>query len=195
MEDLKIKLPSSIVDVPKKEPTYVKSLESLFEDCPDFKGDLSGWDVSEVMNMNNMFKGALSFNSDLSSWKVDHFEEKPEGFDDNTPMWTLPKPLWNIKEEVPEEKPTNPEEKPDPNPDPEKPGNGGGEQDKPSKPEENSPENNDVDNYLCPCDGNTIIDFPVGDGFDVMNFRAEARISCFEKQPSVMEPINTNKSK
>ena len=33
-----------------------------------FNGDLSKWDVLDVINMQSMFQFALSFNSDLSKW-------------------------------------------------------------------------------------------------------------------------------
>lgn len=35
-----------------------------------FSGDISGWDVSEVMNMREMFRGCSSFDQDLSMWDV-----------------------------------------------------------------------------------------------------------------------------
>ncbi len=37
---------------------------------PDFNGDISGWDVSNVTNMNSMFWGCKSFNQDISKWDV-----------------------------------------------------------------------------------------------------------------------------
>ena len=35
-----------------------------------FNGDLSKWDVLDVMNMQSMFHYASSFNADLSKWDV-----------------------------------------------------------------------------------------------------------------------------
>ena len=36
----------------------------------DFNGDISGWDVGNVVNMTAMFKGAIAFNQDISNWNV-----------------------------------------------------------------------------------------------------------------------------
>ena len=35
---------------------------------PTFNEDISGWNVSSVINMYRMFYNAAAFNSDLSSW-------------------------------------------------------------------------------------------------------------------------------
>ena len=35
-----------------------------------FNADLSGWDVSSVMDMRYMFDGASAFNADMSGWDV-----------------------------------------------------------------------------------------------------------------------------
>ena len=35
-----------------------------------FNGDLSKWDVLNVMNMQSMFQYASSFNADLSKWDI-----------------------------------------------------------------------------------------------------------------------------
>lgn len=42
----------------------------MFFDSANFNADLSGWDVSNVVNMGSMFNGATSFNADLSMWNV-----------------------------------------------------------------------------------------------------------------------------
>ncbi|MFZ1702943.1 MAG: BspA family leucine-rich repeat surface protein [Saprospiraceae bacterium] len=46
------------------------NMVSIFKDATAFTGDLSNWDVSNVINMSNMFQGATVFNEDLSSWDV-----------------------------------------------------------------------------------------------------------------------------
>ena len=45
-------------------------MSSMFDGASNFNGDLSSWDVSNVINMSNMFESAISFNGDLSSWDV-----------------------------------------------------------------------------------------------------------------------------
>lgn len=39
-----------------------------------FRGDISGWDVTNVENMSYMFSG-INFSGDLSRWSFDHVEE------------------------------------------------------------------------------------------------------------------------
>lgn len=46
------------------------NMASMFDDCANFNGDISNWDVSTITNMLNTFKGCSSFNQDLSSWDV-----------------------------------------------------------------------------------------------------------------------------
>ena len=40
----------------------------MFNGASSFNGDLSSWDISNVINMNYMFWGATSFNQDLCAW-------------------------------------------------------------------------------------------------------------------------------
>ncbi len=47
-------------------------LDTVFEDCIAFNGDVSKWEVSRVTSMANMFKGAAMFNGDVSKWEVSH---------------------------------------------------------------------------------------------------------------------------
>ena len=42
----------------------------MFTGATNFTSDLSGWDVSNVVNMWGTFMNATSFDSDLSSWNV-----------------------------------------------------------------------------------------------------------------------------
>lgn len=75
-------------------PATVTATTSMFWGATGFNGDISGWDVSNVTNMIGMFNGATSFNQDLSGWCVINIPSKPVNFDNNTPAWTLPKPVW-----------------------------------------------------------------------------------------------------
>ena len=69
----------------------VTTMRSMFSDATAFNQDLSAWDVSNVTNMSSMFYNATSFNQDLSTWDVGNVVSR-NGFDTETPSWTLPKP-------------------------------------------------------------------------------------------------------
>ena len=43
---------------------------SMFSGCEEFNCDLSKWNVSKVINMSWMFDGCFKFNCDLSHWDV-----------------------------------------------------------------------------------------------------------------------------
>lgn len=59
----------------------VLDMSDMFNGADSFIADISGWNVSKVVNMNEMFSQADSFNQDLSSWNVENVESC-EGFDD-----------------------------------------------------------------------------------------------------------------
>ena len=69
-----------------------------------FNQPIGNWDVSNVIpfanvdlsgsGMNAMFSNNYTFNQDLSSWCVTRFPNTPFRFDENTPQWDLPKPVW-----------------------------------------------------------------------------------------------------
>jgi surface protein len=42
----------------------------MFDGCASFNQDISGWDVSKVLEMPSMFSNATAFNQDLGSWNV-----------------------------------------------------------------------------------------------------------------------------
>tara|TARA_B100000900_G_scaffold381087_1_gene367257 strand:+ start:505 stop:2469 length:1965 start_codon:yes stop_codon:yes gene_type:complete len=58
-----------------------------------FNQDIGNWNVSNVVNMRQMFQDNLVFNQDLSSWNVINVSDS-YNFDENTPQWTLPKPIF-----------------------------------------------------------------------------------------------------
>ncbi|WP_429979363.1 BspA family leucine-rich repeat surface protein, partial [Mycoplasmopsis bovis] len=39
-----------------------------------FKGDISKWNVSNVVDMNSMFHSAINFNSNISGWNTTRVE-------------------------------------------------------------------------------------------------------------------------
>ena len=74
---------------------YTTDLSYMFDGCKYFTGDLSRWDVSNIVNMKNMFAGCLLFNSDLSKWnvsKVTNMEKmfyKCNSFNSNINNWNV----------------------------------------------------------------------------------------------------------
>ena len=76
-------------DISSWDVSNVVYMAAMF-DSSDFNQDISSWDVSNVTSMGYMFLNS-QFNQDLSSWNVDNVTAC-EGFGDNTPQWTLPKP-------------------------------------------------------------------------------------------------------
>ena len=53
--------------------SHITDMSNLFS--PDFCGDVSEWDVSNVTNMKAMFDGCEKFNGDLSKWNVSKVED------------------------------------------------------------------------------------------------------------------------
>ncbi len=81
-------------DISGWDVSQVTSMNGMFIGCESFNGDISTWDVSKVTNMYWMFAYCTNFNQDLSSWCVSNITEVPDGFDDYTTAWVLPKPVW-----------------------------------------------------------------------------------------------------
>ncbi len=81
-------------DISKWDVSNVTSFYGMFYEAREFNADISNWDVSNVTNMEWMFGVARNFNRDLSGWCVSNIPSIPEGFDDMTLSWVLPKPVW-----------------------------------------------------------------------------------------------------
>lgn len=91
--------------------TNCRNMSFLFSSYPNFEGDISRWDVSNVFNfmqtfkftefnpdirhwnprsannMYEMFMLASEFNQDLSGWKVPNIPSKPDYFDEGATKW------------------------------------------------------------------------------------------------------------
>ena len=51
------------------DTSKLRDMSCLFKDKTEFNGDISEWDVSNVINMESMFDNS-SFNQDISNWNV-----------------------------------------------------------------------------------------------------------------------------
>ena len=61
-------------DISEWDVSNVIDMGNMFNGCTKFNGDLSRWDVSKVKNMTQMFYGCFKFNGDLSRWNVSNVE-------------------------------------------------------------------------------------------------------------------------
>lgn len=198
--------------------TNAENLNGMYFLNQRYNQDLSGWYVLNFQTEPTNFSvGASSWILPKPIWgtKGSHTEtekpidpEVPEGEPSTPPTEEKPEEPGNGGES--ESNPTDPETPPT---DPEEPGDGESEvptDPEPENPTETDPENPEepgeidppskpnededkpsvsVDDSLCPCNGNIIISFPVDKGDVLIDFKAELRISCFEAQPDVMEPV------
>ena len=51
------------------DTSLIDDMSELFSDFPEFNGNISGWDVSNVKKMNRMFYGS-KFTGDISKWNT-----------------------------------------------------------------------------------------------------------------------------
>lgn len=61
-------------DISGWDVSNVVDMTNMFNRCSKFNGDLSRWDVSKVKNMTQMFYLCYKFNGDLSKWNVSNVE-------------------------------------------------------------------------------------------------------------------------
>ena len=57
-------------DLSNWDMSNVVGFDGLFWGASAFNSDIGNWNVSSVRRMNNMFEGAASFNQNLGAWDV-----------------------------------------------------------------------------------------------------------------------------
>ncbi len=100
-------LPKSLKDLKEKsniESGYdhriiytgqVDDLYNLFNGINDIKGDITGWDVSNVLVMNGLFANS-NFNQNISKWDVSNVHDMENMFHNNK-EFNQPIGCWNVK--------------------------------------------------------------------------------------------------
>ncbi|SEQ23345.1 surface protein [Ectothiorhodospira magna] len=69
---------SSAFDI---DTSSITNMSGLFKNS-DFNGNISYWDVSNVVDMSQMFMGATTFNQELNDWDVSSVKDMSEMFRD-----------------------------------------------------------------------------------------------------------------
>jgi surface protein len=97
-------------DDPNNVPTLLTETNviGLFENIPNFNGDISSWNINTVYNktLTNMFSNAYSFNQDLSKWNISNITDMSnmlnntnlsiENYDKLLNAWSLQKVQPNV---------------------------------------------------------------------------------------------------
>lgn len=61
---------SGKLTVPDELPSYITSLDNMFDGCYTFNQDISNWDTSNVISMSGTFRSCLEFNQPIGDWNV-----------------------------------------------------------------------------------------------------------------------------
>ena len=69
-------------------------MRGMFESCTQFNGDISGWDVSGVLDMNSMFHGTKVFNRALNNWNTRACTDMGNMFRNSA--FNCPLDRWNV---------------------------------------------------------------------------------------------------
>jgi surface protein len=57
-------------DISKWDTSYVKDMNSMFEQATVFNIDIGSWNTSQVTDMRGMFSGVIYFNQNIGSWNT-----------------------------------------------------------------------------------------------------------------------------
>ena len=79
-------------DIGNWNTSNVSTMSSMFQNNSAFNQDIGNWNTSNMISMALMFYDNSAFNQDLSMWNVVNVYNYL--FDQNTPQWTLPKPIF-----------------------------------------------------------------------------------------------------
>ena len=81
-------------DISEWDVSNVISMYAMFWECKSFNQDISGWDVSNIINMSYMFCECKNFNQDISNWDVSNVKRMSNIFA-NCPIEEKYKPKFN----------------------------------------------------------------------------------------------------
>lgn len=81
--------------IPSTLPAYITTLQEMFYNCTKFNSDLSGWDVSRILDISWAFSGCTIFNSDLSGWNVSNIRNMQRTFS-GCKMFTSDLSSWDV---------------------------------------------------------------------------------------------------
>ena len=73
----------------------IKNLSRLFLNNTTFNENISGWDVSKIINMESMFEKAISFNQPLNNWNVSNVKNMKSMFE-GAASFDQPLNNWNV---------------------------------------------------------------------------------------------------
>lgn len=71
---------SAKLTAPKTLPKHITDITHMFENCENFMGDVSAWDVSHITDFSYTFDGCRMFNADLSGWNVSNVTNMERAF-------------------------------------------------------------------------------------------------------------------